>query len=102
MTTPEILAGDIVLSCRGRDAGRIFLVLSAGPEGLLLSDGRMRRAERPKRKKAKHVQRIPVLVPEDKLFIKLRTGEKLSNREVRKILDAAVEAEGVGGTQTNV
>lgn len=47
---------DIVLSCKGRDAGMLLFVVDEDVEYLYLANGRQRRAERPKRKKRKHVR----------------------------------------------
>ena len=48
----EIAKSDIVRSDAGRDQGKIFIVLAVEGEYLLLADGKGRRVEAPKRKKA--------------------------------------------------
>ncbi|MBR6952020.1 MAG: KOW domain-containing RNA-binding protein [Oscillospiraceae bacterium] len=53
-----VTAADIVRCTRGRDEGRLFLVLDAGDGYVLLADGKHRRVEAPKRKNPKHVQRV--------------------------------------------
>ena len=56
----------ITMLCRslaGHDKGKVFAVLGEEGEYLLIADGRGRNAERPKRKKKKHVQ-IIVHLPE--------------------------------------
>ena len=78
-------AGRMVLSLKGRDRGRYFVVLSVpDEEHVLLADGTLRRAERPKRKKNKHVRPKPILFPE--LAQKLRAGQAVNNGELRRAL----------------
>ncbi len=50
--------GQLVRSKAGHDAGQIFLILSVEGEWLILSDGRLRPMDKPKRKKKKHTQPI--------------------------------------------
>ncbi|MCL1835161.1 MAG: KOW domain-containing RNA-binding protein [Oscillospiraceae bacterium] len=75
---------DIVIPLNGRDAGARFLVIGSEEEYSLLADGKGRRVEKPKRKKNKHV------VLEDKavdwIAERLRSGDKVSNSEVRRAL----------------
>ena len=76
---------DIVLSLRGHDAGHAMFVLATDGEYLLLADGKRRRVERPKRKKIKHVQ---FLINSDcRVACKLRSGEKITNNELRRALN---------------
>lgn len=106
-----IRPGDVVVSRCGRDAGRQMLVLAGtNSEGcVVLADGRVRRVEKPKRKKAKHVTLMNGLergdtaysaVPEaalaslSKAAEKLRVGETVSNSEVRRALSAYAEVYG--------
>ena len=51
---------------------------------MLLLSGALRRAERPKRKKNKHVRPKPILFPE--LAQKLRAGQAVNNGELRRAL----------------
>ena len=88
--------GKIVRSAAGRDKGGIFCV--AGGEGayLLLADGKRRRLAAPKRKKVGHVS-----WPEQEGFRhpaleKLRRGEPVSDRELRRALAAFKEGSTVG------
>lgn len=80
----EVKAGSEVRSIAGRDKGGLFIVMSADSEFAYLADGDLRRADRPKKKKLKHIQ------PSGKVseFIqnKLETGQKVTNAELRKAL----------------
>ena len=50
------LIGQIVVSKRGRDCGLTFVVLnSCEEEFLFITDGRLRKVEKPKKKKMKHL-----------------------------------------------
>lgn len=76
--------GQVVLSKRGRDKGRAFVIVSIEGEYLFLVDGSMRTLEKPKKKKAKHVQltnEVNVEVQE-----KLLRGRHLMDSDIRKAL----------------
>lgn len=49
------MTGRIVRSLRGRDKGKLMLVVGASDEGLLVCDGKERPLERPKTKNIKHL-----------------------------------------------
>jgi len=49
-------AGQVVYSKRGRDSGRMFVVLSVEGDFVYLIDGEMRPLAKPKKKKIKHIQ----------------------------------------------
>ena len=52
--TPE--PGGVPESISGRDAGRLYIILGAEGERLLLSDGKYRSCFAPKKKNVKHVR----------------------------------------------
>ena len=82
----EVRKGDIVLSLSGRDKGTALFVIDIDGEFLILADGKSRRLEHPKRKKAKHckfLSREGCRVSE-----KLSTGERVANIDVRRALAA--------------
>lgn len=69
--------GRVVLSTAGRDAGRLFLILSVEGDFALIADGKVRRLETPKRKRLKHLRPAgPVL---DITVLK-------TNRQIRRML----------------
>jgi len=80
----EIAATNIIRSGAGRDKGKLFVVLAAEGEYLLLADGKSRKVETPKRKKRRHV----FFVTEDhtELATKIRREEKVTNSELRRTL----------------
>ncbi len=82
---------DVVLSLRGRDAGDKFFVTGVEGQFAYIANGSKRRIEKPKRKKEKHLEFI--LRPEGRVAEKLRSGEKVTNGEIRRALADAVGAE---------
>ena len=82
----EIAKSNIVRSDAGRDKGKLFVVLAAEGEYLLLADGKSRKVENPKRKKRRHV--LFVAADENRLSDKMKSEEKITNSELRRTLAA--------------
>ena len=82
----DIVKSNIVKSTAGRDKGDLFFVLATEGDFLLLADGKRRRVEDPKRKRRKHTE----LCGESHSPVaeKIRSGEKITNSELRKALAA--------------
>ena len=82
----NIAESNIVKATAGRDAGKFFFVLAVQGDFLLLADGKHRRVENPKRKRQKHL----ALVGESHSLVaeKIRSGEKITNSELRKAIAA--------------
>ena len=80
----DIARSDIVRSIAGRDKGKIFFVLDAKDEFLMLADGKTRSVETPKRKKHRHVH--IVASQETRVSTKIKGEEKVTNSELRKAL----------------
>lgn len=76
----EIKSGSVVVSLKGRDAGRIMAVLSAEGGYALVADGRKRKTDLPKRKKLCHLS----LLSED-ACVEVNAG--LTNRRLWKSLE---------------
>ena len=58
------LTGKLALSLRGRDSGRLFIIVGTeNDEYVLLCDGMLRKLEKPKRKKLKHLRIIDGIEP---------------------------------------
>lgn len=73
----ELRRGLVVRSLAGHDKGDYFVVLQSDDTFALLSDGKHRPLERPKKKKHKHLAQTLTVVPE-------RSME--TNREIRNAL----------------
>ena len=52
----DILIGSIVRSKAGHDKGQLFLVVDLKDGYAYVSDGKLRRIEKPKKKKIKHLK----------------------------------------------
>ncbi len=81
----KVFAGDIVYAKAGRDKDKPFVVTEVLDEQyVLLADGRQRRAEKPKKKKVKHLLKsghASVYIQQ-----KLQTGVKVTNPDLKKVL----------------
>ena len=80
----EIIEGSIVRSIAGRDKGYMFIVLSREGDFVYLANGELRKVDRPKKKKLKHLQGTNSV--SDFVSNKLATVGKVTNSEVRKAL----------------
>ena len=77
---------DIVVSTAGHDKDKLFFVMEEDGEFAYLANGKERKIEKPKKKKLKHLQLVSE--SESRAAEKLRSGEKLTNSELRKALAA--------------
>ncbi|HHW30170.1 MAG TPA: RNA-binding protein [Clostridiaceae bacterium] len=81
----DLTLGQVVISKAGRDAGKKFVVTGIiDTSYVYLSDGSLRKVEKPKKKKIKHIQLTEIVLQD--LGMKLRTNQKVSNSEIRKAL----------------
>lgn len=81
----ENLIGRVAESRAGRDKGRAFLVVGElDAEHLLLADGCLRRLDRPKKKKRKHIRLQPAVAPT--IQTKLMEGKQVFDAEIRNCL----------------
>ena len=80
----SIVVSDVVEATAGRDQGKLFFVLSVDEEFLLLANGKDRPLEKPKRKKRKHVRKV--LRPDTRVALKIASGDKVLNSELRRDL----------------
>ena len=85
----EISRGDFVVSLAGRDQGRTFIVAEVCGDGyVLLVDGKLRKVDKPKRKKLKHVSYAGGRCSED--------ASTLTNRkaaaEIRRFCESGLQA----------
>jgi ribosomal protein L14E/L6E/L27E len=84
MDSMDLKAGQVVRSKAGRDKGRLFVVIKV--EGLyaFVADGSLRKIEKPKKKKMKHLVRYNII--NWSIRGRLIGGKKITNAELRKIL----------------
>ena len=82
----EISRADVVVSLAGRDKGQLFFALDTDDLFVYIADGKGRRLEQPKRKKRKHVRKLPQT--DTRVAEKIRNGDKVLNSELRRELAA--------------
>ena len=85
MQVRPIDIGSVVRSRAGRDAGRLFLVIGIlDEEFVLLSDGDLRKAEKPKKKRRKHLLATGQKILQAEEIA--RRGESFDNAQIRSWL----------------
>ena len=80
----EVRMGSIVRSIAGRDKGGLFIVMSVEDGYVTLADGDTRKADRPKRKKLKHIQVSGKIC--EVIAQKLNNTQTIADYELRKAL----------------
>lgn len=86
----SVTLGQIVISKAGRDAGKKFVVVKVIDDlYVMVSDGSLRRLEKPKRKKIKHLE--PTGMIAEVVAEKLRNNARISNSDIRKSLGGQEE-----------
>ena len=92
MNDTPLQVGQLVRSRAGRDQGRYFMVSAlVDSEYVYLVDGQMRKMEKPKKKKRKHLESRKVYF--SSLRQKLEGGQTVFDYEVRQALQAAQQNE---------
>lgn len=85
-TTSDVSIGQVVKSKAGRDKGRVFVVINIlDDKYVLIVDGDLRKLNKPKKKKIKHL--IVYMTVLEELRNKIIKGEKLTNAYIRKQLE---------------
>ena len=74
--------GMLAWSRAGHDKGKLYVIVKVEGEYVYLSDGKLKLAEHPKKKKIKHIQIIRQ-VPEELLGL---SAETVKNEEIRKTI----------------
>ncbi len=84
---------DLVVSLSGRDKNRIFMVVEVVDQNyVLIADGMLRKLEKPKKKKVKHLEKSSLMLNE-RLLLKISEGKKITNAELRKSIRVLMDAE---------
>lgn len=82
---PDLRGGIVAISRKGRDKGRMFVVLcELDSDFVTISDGDSRPLVRPKKKRRKHLLTTRYEMPD--LSARLQAG-KLQDQELRKFLE---------------
>ncbi len=83
-STPE--PGQIVRSKAGHDKGNVFFIVGILDDGyVLIADGDLRKVEKPKKKKIRHLQ--PYNKVSAVIAGKIKNGIRIENAELQKELD---------------
>ena len=86
----SVALGQVVVSKAGRDTGRKFIVVNIIDDKYVeISDGSLRKLEKPKKKKLKHLIVTNEMV--EPLAEKLRNNMKITNAEIRRALKSLDE-----------
>jgi ribosomal protein L14E/L6E/L27E len=86
ITTHEIKVGQYVSSKAGRDQGQVFIIIKIVDEKFVeITDGDLRRIEKPKLKKIKHLSKINKI--SEVIAEKVADGKKVSNLMVRREIE---------------
>lgn len=80
----EKLQGRVVRSKSGRDKGELLIILSNDEEYAYVANGDLRKVDRPKKKKLKHLQ-LTCFVSEQ-IASRLEADGVVENHQVRKAL----------------
>ena len=80
----ELSRSDLVQSVAGRDKGMLFFVIDTDGVYVSLANGKERKLETPKRKKLRHVRLV--LRPDSSVAVKIRSGDRVLNSELRREL----------------
>ena len=84
---------DLVVSLSGRDKNRIFMVVEVVDQNyVVIADGMLRKLEKPKKKKMKHLKKAQFTLNE-RLLLKISEGKKITNAELRKSIRTLMDAE---------
>lgn len=84
--TSNLSIGQFVISKAGRDKGKVFIVVEIIDDQILMvADGSLRRLEKPKKKKVKHLQSTNTV--SDDIAQKISEGKKITNLMLRKEIE---------------
>jgi len=91
----DLKIGQVVRSTAGRDKGQFMVVIAVVDENFtLVCNGKLRKVNNPKKKKIKHLAKTNHIVKE--LQEKILNGNKITNAEIRKILESYYAPDGAG------
>ncbi|AOY75082.1 KOW domain-containing protein [Clostridium formicaceticum] len=86
MEQSDINIGQVVKSTQGRDKGKFFIVLDkVDKEYVLIVDGDIRKTDKPKKKKLKHLVKLSIISAETK--DRIVSNKKITNAFIRRELE---------------
>jgi len=91
----DFTVGQVVRSLAGRDKGQYMVVIEVVDDQFIcIANGKLRKVNNPKKKKVKHLAKTNHIVTE--IRDKILDGKKISNAEIRKILESYHMPDGIG------
>ena len=92
MTNYPVEAGRLAVSKSGRDMGRTFMIKEVLDEQyVLIANGDLRKLNKPKKKKVKHLELMPVVLTN--IREKLVQDKKVFDAELRSAIKNATESQ---------
>ena len=85
----DLQIGDIVVSTMGRDKNSYFIVVEIEENYVYLVDGSIRKIDRPKKKKIKHIELTSF--HEENIASKVINKHKITNQDIKKALRAILK-----------
>ena len=79
--------GDLALSIAGRDKGTVYLVIDVNKQFVYCVDGKIRKIDKPKKKKTKHLKKVLTASLKD-IAERIRKGESVGNEKLHKAIKA--------------
>ena len=80
----EFEIGNIVISTMGRDKGLYFIVVGVEKNYVYLVDGSVRKIDKPKKKKVKHIELTNL--HDENIATKVINKHKITNQDIKKAL----------------
>lgn len=77
--------GDLALSIAGRDKGTVYLVIDVNKQFVYCVDGKIRKIDKPKKKKTKHLKKVLTASLQD-FAERIRKGESVGNEKLHKAI----------------
>jgi len=91
----DFIVGQVVRSIAGRDKGQFMVVIEVlDDQFTYVCNGKLRKVSNPKKKKIKHLAKTNHIATD--IRDKILDGKKISNAEIRKILESYHMPDGVG------
>lgn len=78
------MKGMFATSKAGHDKGKLYIIMDEEDEYVYLSDGRLRTADKPKKKKKKHIQIIKKADKE--ILLSIESHRQISNEEIKRAI----------------
>lgn len=86
MEYDDIKVGQVVRSVKGRDKDKVFIVVGiVDDQHVLISDGDLRRIDKPKKKKLKHL--VAFSAVSDEIKERIINQKKINNAFIRRELE---------------